>query len=290
MVLIATMALAVALSAPTVGAPQRAAPDLCRPDARGRVDFQACADAAIPGSAERSLALINLATQAFLAGDYAKAVRLYDEALPPGGRRIYSDATFHAYRAAAYDHVGRTAEALDNARTSLAIMRHEKLEGMPDLPAEATRNTDPEALLPHILPILKRGGDPGYAAALVQYRALPATDWISYSNRAAALNELGDVPGALAANREALKLAPDHPGPLNNACYILAGAGRAAEGLPFCERAVKAAPGVAAVHDSYATALSALGRCKDAEAELALARKLDPSSVDYQRALACVAR
>jgi tetratricopeptide (TPR) repeat protein len=263
-----------------------AVPAACRPNAAGRVDFQACVDTAEKDSPERKLALINLATQAFLRMDYVTAVRLYDEAQPPGSTlKTYSDANFHAFRAAAYAHVGRDAEALENAQTVLQIMSGK----FPNMPPEA-RAADPEVLYENILPILKKGRDPAYGPTLAAYRALPARDWISYSNRAGILAELGDTSGALAANAEAMKLQPGHPAPLNNACYILAGAGRAAEGLPYCEQAVAAAPDIAPIHDSYAAALAALGRCSEANTQLGIARTLDPASIEYKRTLSCTAR
>jgi tetratricopeptide (TPR) repeat protein len=255
-------------------------------DARGHVDYQACADAAPPGSPARSLSLINLGTEAFLKRDYATAVRLYDEADPPkGSQHLFSDAYFHAFRGAAYAHVGRDTEALANAKTVLAIMDGKA----PNLPPTAAK-ADPEVLYEQVLPILKKAKDPDFQRSLEAYQALLARDWISYSNRAGLLYDLGDVEGALAMNEKALQLQPGHPGPLNNACYILAGAGRAREGLPYCERAVAAAPDIAAIHDSYATALAALGRCADADRELAVARRLDPVSIAYKRTLLCSTR
>src|SRR5262249_22531307 len=80
-------------------------PAVCRPDATGFVNYQACVDAAPAGSPARMLALINLGTQAYQRQDYAEAVRLYDEAQPPAPAQIFSDASFHAYRADAYNHV-----------------------------------------------------------------------------------------------------------------------------------------------------------------------------------------
>lgn len=255
----------------------------CQPDAQGRVDHKACADAAPSGSPERRLALINLGTQAFLAQDYASAVRLYDEAQPPAGKdKVYSDPVFHAFRGLSYERVGRTAEALTDARVALAMLGDAAWTAR--WPAAYT---DPETVLQAILPILRRAGDGGYPAALATYRALPARDWISYANRTGVLLSLDDLAGAEMANNEAMKLQPGHPAVLNNACYLMAKTGRAEQGLAFCERAIAAAPNVAAVHDSYATALAAAGRCAPAEAALAKARALDGATVEYRRKLVC---
>jgi tetratricopeptide (TPR) repeat protein len=112
-------------------------------------------------------------------------------------------------------------------------------------------------------------------------RAMPP---VSVANRAAVLQQLDDLPGAVAAMTEALKLAPaDQPMVLNSACYILALAGRPTEGLPYCEHALALAPDIAAIHDSYAAALERLNRCTEAQAQLAEARRLDPTSPDYRR-------
>jgi predicted Zn-dependent protease len=65
---------------------------------------------------------------------------------------------------------------------------------------------------------------------------------------------------------------------------------RASEALPQCKTAVDLAPEHAALRDSYADALAALGRCKEAQSELATARRLDPAATIYQRTLICKAR
>lgn len=86
------------------------------------MNYQACVDAAPAGSPARSLALINLGAQAYQRQNYAEAVRLYDQAQPPGGAQMYSDASFHANRADAYQHVGRTQEAVADARTAWLLL------------------------------------------------------------------------------------------------------------------------------------------------------------------------
>lgn len=261
-------------------------PAACRPDAKGSVNFRVCADTAAPGSPERALALINLGSEAFAHQDYAAAVRYYDEADPPGGtRHVSSDASFHAYRAATYDHVGRTAEALSDARTALAMLRKD-----PSIPAEIrddAANVDVEAVYVLILPILRRANDAQYASAREAYLASPAGDWIDWANRATALQQLGDPVAALDANQRALALAPDQPSLLNAECYFLALAGRPREALSYCERAIAALPDMAAVHDSYATALAGAGRCPEANAQRVEARRLDPTSADYRQKLKC---
>ncbi len=278
---------AALLMASTAGAAEPTTIAACQENAQGQIDYERCVRDAPKGSIERVFGLINLGTQAFVKGDHAGAVRFYDEAA--AGRRgdqLSSDASFHAYRASAYEHVGRFDEALKDAKLSLAMLRAAEAD-RPPAPAAAY---DPEVLLPYILPILKRVGDPDYEAALAVYRALPAKDWISMANRTAVLMEVGDLDGAFIADAETRRLAPDHPAVLNNACYLRVKAGRAQEGLPFCRRALDAAPDVAAIHDSHASALAALGRCREAETALATARRLDPSAAEYQRPLDCKTR
>lgn len=280
------LALPVLMAVPALAWGQPDLQDPCKADAAGRVDFEACVADAPRGSPQRALALMNLATQALLKQDFATAVRLYDEAEPANGEKIYSDASFHAFRASAYEHVGRREKALEEARTSLEMLRGRRFPGMPRVPAA----NDPEDFLPFILPVLKRGGDPAFPEALAWYRTLPAKDWISHANRASVLSDLDDVPGALEAQALALKAQPDHPMVLNTGCVLLVKARRADEALAYCERAVKVAPETGAVHDSHADALAALGRCGEAQAALATARGLDPASVHYRRTLACAAK
>lgn len=261
------------------------APAACRADAQGRVNYLACVEAAPVGSAARALALINLGTAAYLENNFAEAVRRYDEALPPG-KAVMSDIYFHAFRAGAYAHVGRDTEAYKDARFAMDI-----LNGKPGLPPEVAQvGGDREPVYISILPILKAHDDPDFPGALAGYLALPARTWADWSNRAAVLLDLKEYDAAMQASLEALKLNAVHPGVLNNHCYVLTEAGRPAEAIPFCEKAVKAAPRMAAVHHSLATALAKSGRCSEADAALADARKLDPSSSTYKRALVCTAQ
>jgi Flp pilus assembly protein TadD len=287
MKLMAIAALGACLFAAAARAEEAEVPPACRADAAGAVDNQACADAAAPDSPARTLALINLGSRAFERGDYAAAVRYYDEAQPPDGEQIYSDAVFHAYRGAAYFHVGRDHEALADARIAVGLLKNDE-----DAPAEARRHftgadVNMETVYLAILPILQRAHAPELADALIAYRALPARDWVSLANRAAIFEQMGDIEGAVAASQQALAMAPNHPAVLNNHCYILTRAGRAAEALPFCQRAVDVSPNVAAARHSYAAALAATGDCIGAARELGEARRLDPIAPQYRSSIAC---
>src|SRR5687768_12078105 len=113
--MIATIALILGLSlTPQTETALQDVPAVCRPDAAGSMDVQACADAAPKGSPVRALALINLASQAYLAGQYAKALSFYDEAIPPS-MAVTSDIVFHAFRGDTYAHAGRDEAARADA-------------------------------------------------------------------------------------------------------------------------------------------------------------------------------
>jgi len=289
--MIATVALILALLDPTGQAafdPNAEVPPACRMDDAGNIDFQVCADTAPKGSMPRSLALINLASRAYLEGDFTRAVALYDEAIPPGVA-VTSDVVFHTFRADTYDHVGRTEEARADAVLAWRILQGEiSPSGDPadDLPV--TDQIRFEVLI-RILPILKDGDPAAFATARTLFMGLPAEDGIALTNRARLFAKLGDYPAAIADSERALTLMPDEPGLKNNHCFTLFQAGRAAEGLPYCEAAVAALPAIAPIRHSYAEVLAALGRCDEANAQMAEARRLDPSGVAYARPVACTA-
>lgn len=274
-------------AAASAAQPNDDVPAVCRPDASGVVNYQACADGAPAHSAVRVLALINLGTQAYLRQDISEAVRLYDEAQAASGANVYSDAGFHAYRADAYARVGRDADALANAQTAWQLMTHDPAVNPTLAHLAAQQPVDPEVVYGLILPVLKKGNDPHFAAALAAFSALPENDWVSHVNHGAVLDQLGDHDGALRESTQALALAPNEPAALNAQCYMLAKDGRGADALPYCTQALQLAPDVAPIHDSYAVALAAAGRCDDANRERATAHQMDPASVDYQAPLTC---
>lgn len=265
-------------------------PQQCRYDAQGRVDYQACADATQPGDMLHTLSRINLGTIALHQGDYASAVRHYDAAQPPNGDGLMSDPLYHAYRAAALNHVGRKDEAAVEARTALSVLRDPR-----GLPAEMMAPFAPgseavEQVYTHILPVLHEARDPEASTLLISYLAMPERDWFSWANRAGVLEQIGELENALTASGRALALQPDHPGVQNNHCYILVRLERAQEALPYCQRARQLAPNIAAVRHSLSTVYVALGQCANARTELAEARRLDPVSEAYREDLVCAER
>jgi tetratricopeptide (TPR) repeat protein len=284
-------ALAVGFLAMTGSAfaQQVEAPPQCRYNAAGQVDYEACLAVSPPGSPWRSLSLMNLATRAYMAADFATAVRYYDQAQPSDGSLMYSDAGYHAYYAATLHQVGRREDAIVQARYALGVLRN-----APELPEAARRfsatQVDPEVVYSAILPVLHAANDPQTESVMNAYLALPARDFVSWANRAAVMLEIGDLEGALRANNEAMRLSPSHPGVLNNQCYILVKLNRAGEALPHCLGALSGAPDIAAVRHSVASAYAALGRCREAEAELGEARRLDPVTEEYRTPIACSAR
>lgn len=287
-VLAAALAFCLAASGAFAQQAEDRPPPQCL-NVRDTAGWQACLDALPANSPWRSLALINLGSDAFMRDDYASAVRYYDEARPPAHQQMTSDIVFHTFRGVSYWRVGRRDEAMADADIVYRMLQRD-----PTLHVSASdyipAGLNEEIIYVYILPVLQ-AGDPGrFQAARAAFQAIPAQGWESYSNRAAVLQEIGDLPGALNMSARALAEAPNDPAVLNNHCYILLQAGRADEALPYCERAVAAASNVAAVRYSLAEVLAALGRCSEGERELREARRLDPVSVAYQQPLTCSAR
>lgn len=278
--------IVLALALTLISAPQEV-PAVCAPAPGVAPDWAACAEALPEGSPQQRLARLNQATEAYLNRDYGAAERLYDAAAGEG--EVYSDVFLHAFRSDTWQQVGRDKEATADARIAWLILS--------DDPAhEAARQMSPPVdvdtrrqLLSLILPILKKGRDPAFEEAFAAYRALPVKDIEGYANLAVVLEQLGDFDGALEASLVAVKAEPAHAGYLNNHCYILVRAGRAAEGLPFCEKAVQGAPEIGPLRHSLAAALAGAGRCAEAEAALGEARRLEPATVLYQQPIECAA-
>lgn len=278
--------IALALALFLTAAPQEV-PAVCQPAPGVAPDWAACAEALPEGSPQQRLARLNQASEAYLNRDYGAAERLYDAAA--GEETVWSDVWLHAFRADTYQQVGRDKDAVADARTAWLILS--------DDPAwEAARRmsgpVDEDGrryLLSLILPILKKGRDPVFDEAFAAFRALPVKDVEGHATLALVLEQLGDFEGALEASLVAVKAEPANAGYLNNHCYILVRAGRPAEGLPYCEKAVQGAPDIAPIRHSLAAALAGAGRCAEAEAALAEARRLDPATVLYQQPIACTA-
>lgn len=277
------LALALALTA----APQEI-PAVCEPAPGVAPDWAACAEALPDGSPQQRLARLNQASEAYMARDYGAAERLYDEAA--GEEAVWSDVWLHAFRGDTYQQVGRDKDAVADARTAWLILSDDPAwEAMRRMSGPVDEDGR-RFLLSLILPILKKGRDPAFEAAFAAFRALPVKGVEGHATLALVLEQLGDFNGALEASLVAVKAEPTNAGYLNNHCYILVRAGRPAEGLPYCEKAVQGAPDIAPIQHSLAAALAGAGRCAEAEAALAEARRLDPATVLYREPIACTAR
>lgn len=279
---------ALMVASPALAQQQQQPPQTCMANAQGATDWTACLRDSPADAPWRPLVLINLGSEALMRQDYSAAAGYYDQAAPPGSQ-VMSDAAFHAFRSVAYWHTGRNDEALRDAQ-----LVHRMLLRDPTLPIPPERYLPPQAqpdiLYAFILPVFKALNAPELQPALTEFMALPATDWVGYANRSAVLLEVGDPQAALTMNTRALELAPNEPAALNNHCYIMFTLQRAADALPYCQRAVAGAPQVGAAHHSLASVFAALGRCADSEREIGEARRLDPATVEYQRPIACTAR
>lgn len=277
--------IALALALTLMAAPQEY-PAVCDPAPGVAPDWAACAEALPEGSAMQRLARLNQAGEAFQNRDYGAAARLYDAAGPDGDMTV--DVFVHAFRADTYQQVGRDKAAAADARIVWLILSgdpaYEDQRRMTTLDEDGQRY-----LFSLVLPILKKGRDPAFEPAFAAFLALPVKDVHGYGSLALVLEQLGDLDRALEASLVAVKMGPTNAHYLNNHCYILVRAGRPAEGLPFCEKAVQAAPEVAAIRHSLAAALAGAGRCAEAVAALAEARRLDPATVLYQQPIACTA-
>ena len=279
------IALAIALA--LTAAPQEI-PAVCEPAPGVAPDWAACAEALPDGSPQQRLARLNQASEAYMARDYGAAERLYDEAA--GEEAVWSDVWLHAFRGDTYQQVGRDKDAVADARTAWLILSDDPAwEAMRRMSGPVDEDGR-RFLLSLILPILKKGRDPAFEAAFAAFRALPVKGVEGHATLALVLEQLGDFNGALEASLVAVKAEPTNAGYLNNHCYILVRAGRPAEGLPYCEKAVQGAPDIAPIQHSLAAALAGAGRCAEAEAALAEARRLDPATVLYREPIACTAR
>lgn len=250
------------------------------------VSWQACADAAQPGSPAYSLAMINLGTEAYMRGDQCAAVDYYDRGELPG-HEVTSDVWFHTFRGDARRYVGRAEEASVDARIAWNYLLGQPPAGTPRENLRGLTEEEQAFILSLLLPILKEDDPEVLRRARTMYLALPATDWTLLSLKAGALTSLGEHDAAISASEAALNLRPDHPLSQNNHCYVLAEAGRAADAMPYCERALAALPAEGSVRHSYATALAGIGDCEAAEREMEEARRLQPASAASAKPLAC---
>jgi tetratricopeptide (TPR) repeat protein len=262
-------------------------PEACA-NAMVEPDFLRCVESTEPGNGFHWLSLMHLGMLAMARQDVAAAVQWFDRATVANNAN-FTRPRLHGYRAAAYSMVDRDAEALAEAHVALSLLTRTR-EGIPPeawLFFDDTQINN-EAAYAAIIPILHEAEDPAYEAALAAFLSLPVENWASAALRAGVLETTDQLEPALEFSLQALAGRPDHPMLLNNHCYLLVRLERAAEALPYCERAVTAMPNSGAFRHSYAAALAAVGRCEDADAQNAESNRLDTVSVRPE--LVCAAR
>ena len=265
--------LFILVAAPVVSA--QPVTEVCQPRQGAPLDYQACADASEPGSAKQRWALINLGTQAFLKREFAKAAGFYDAAAA-GGKAIYSDANFHAFRAYAYKEVGRQEDALTDAKLAYAILSDGQGVPADALKSAREQSVDKTVVYALIIPILHAAKAPQTAAAVKAYIALPTDGHIGkMANKAVTLSAIGEHAAAIAESEQVIGKVAGDPMLLNNHCEILRVAGRSADALSFCDKALAIDSQAASTHHTRAGVLAALGRCEESRRAYDEARRLN---------------
>jgi len=100
--------------------------------------------------------------------------------------------------------------------------------------------------------------------------------WISHYNLGVALQEKGDLLGALDAYSSTLRLKPDYAEAHNNLGLILNGRGNVTEALLHFRAALRSRPDYSAAHTNLGIALAKQGRIEKAVFHFSEALRLDP--------------
>jgi Flp pilus assembly protein TadD len=113
-------------------------------------------------------------------------------------------------------------------------------------------------------------------------RALAVTkrNAVAHDALGLALLEKGDLDGAIAHTREALRLEPGHPEAPNHLATALTKRGETAEAINVYRAALAIRPNDATLHSNYGTVLAEQGQLDAAAAEFAAAIRLAPGSSD----------
>lgn len=152
------------------------------------------------------------------------------------------------------------ARALAGDYDSAAVYARRLIAATPD-------SVDSHRLLARIHQDAKRW--PEAIAAWRSARQLAPDDPLIMLDLGFCLEQSGDVAGAIAMGREAIKRAPDYPGALNFLGYLLADNSRdLEEALGLITRALEQDPGNGAYLDSYGWVLYRLGRLEEARKQL----------------------
>lgn len=113
-----------------------------------------------------------------------------------------------------------------------------------------------------------------YLMAVVVIRPLSAS---GHTNFGAALHDKGDLDGAIAEEREAIRLQPENAGAHTNLGEVLRKKGNIDEAIAEHREALRLEPGIAEVHTNLARALSDKGDHEIAIRELREAIRLKPT-------------
>ena len=287
LILIKAIALAacVTLTAQLTHA-QNAVPDEClkaveQPSADSSL-WKLCWEIAEPQSNPWYLATINLGTAALYEDDFEEAAKYYLLTVVPE-TRIDSDVVLHAHRASVFRRTGNLAKANYDAERAWDFVKNGKF----GLGERGLSDSDQFYVLLHVLEALKVTDSLDFDAALKHFKALTISDVYDQANRVAVLSDVGDIEAAILESAVVLLALPNEPAVLNNHCDMLTRAGRGAEGLPFCEKAVAQNPDIAAIQHSLAMAMAAVGRCDEARAAMTKGATMQPSAVIFQEALSC---
>jgi tetratricopeptide (TPR) repeat protein len=152
------------------------------------------------------------------------------------------------------------ARAIAGEYDSAAVYARRAVAASPD-------SLEPRRLLARIYQDGKHW--PEAIAAWREARALAPDDPLLMLDQGFCLEQSGDIEGAISLGREALKLAPGHPGALNFLGYLLADHNREVpEALELIRRALEQDPENGAFLDSYGWALYRLGRLEEARVQL----------------------
>ena len=103
--------------------------------------------------------------------------------------------------------------------------------------------------------------------------------------RAIALKRGGDLDGAIAQYREALRENPDYVSVYNDIAAALATKGRIAESVPYFRRALEFNPNDPLVHLNLGMALESLGQLAESHSHYREALRLSPSNAEARAGL-----